>query len=88
MLFPGAPEPATLESEVQRVDSATPLPPPPPWQLDVPLVVRVPESVSLRPRWWERLRGVAGLALLVLGVASTIALTAGFAVLLLGRSIL
>lgn len=88
MMFPGDPEPATLEPMTQRAGPADPDPPAPRGRIEPPLVVRVPETVSIHPAWWERLRGVLGLALLTLGVAATIALAVGLAVLILGRSIL
>lgn len=88
MMFPGDPEPATLEPMTQRAGPPEPDPPVSRGRIEPPLVVRVAETVSIHPAWWERLRGVLGLALLTMGVAATIALAMGLAVLVLGRSIL
>jgi len=83
MMFTGRPEPATLDAMTQREHAAAPR-----RRADRPLptpTIRVPERVSLRPSWAERLRGGIGLVVVVAGLAATLALVLGLAVLVVGR---
>jgi hypothetical protein len=47
----------------------------------------VPDRVSVRPAWWERLRGVGGLVLFTVGAGMATAVAVGLVVVVVGLAI-
>jgi hypothetical protein len=85
MIFSPRPEPATTggvderatgQSMAESSASATST-----------TTIRVAERVSVHPAWWERLRGLAGLALFTLGAGAATAVAVGLVVLVVGLAI-
>ncbi len=86
MLFPGGPEPATLENMHERaIDEPMPTTR---RSTARPTVVRVPETVVAAPPWWQRVRGAVGLLVLCTGLACALATVAAVAILIAHRTIL
>jgi hypothetical protein len=82
-------EPATVEVPAEPTDAHRSQPlrrGPRPDQ--VPVTVRVPETVSIHPTWWERLRGVAGLLVVTVGLGAAVAVAVGAVVMVVGMTIL
>jgi hypothetical protein len=86
MIFAAEPEPATVESNPEGGDAVLPQRRTAPEPL--PITIRVPETVSIHPAWWERLRGLLGLVLVTVGLAAAVAVVVGLAVMVVGLTLL
>jgi hypothetical protein len=60
-------EPATVEVPAEPTDAHRSQPPRRARTDQVAMTVRVPETVSIHPTWWERLRGLGGLLVVTVG---------------------
>ena len=89
MIFAAEPEPATVEATHEGGDAVIPQRRLAPVRSHPkPLTIRVPESVSIHPAWWERVRGVLGLLLVTVGLAAAVAVIVGLAVMVVGLTLL
>src|SRR5215218_11497613 len=60
MIFAAEPEPATVEANPEGGDAVIPQRRARLRHEPRPLTIRVPETVSIHPAWWERIRGLVG----------------------------
>jgi hypothetical protein len=85
MMFSAPDEPATVEARSEAGDRRRPqgrrIEP-------RPVTIHVPETVSIHPAWWERLRGILGLALVTVGLAAAVAVAVGLVVMAVGLTLL
>jgi len=89
MIFAAGPEPATVEATPEGGDAVLPqrrmaAAPGDPRSV----TIRVPETVSIHPAWWERIRGLVGLLLVTVGLAAAVAVIVGLAVMVVGLTLL
>jgi hypothetical protein len=82
-------EPATVEVPAEPADGHRSQPPRRMARTDqVAMAVRVPETVSIHPTWWERLRGVGGLLVVTVGLGAAVAVAVGLVVMVVGMTLL
>jgi hypothetical protein len=85
MIFAAGHEPAMVETTPEGGDAVIP-------QRraaeSLPLTIRVPETVSIHPAWWERVRGIVGLLVVTVGLAAAVAVVVGLAVMVVGLTLL
>ena len=88
MIFAAEPEPATVEANPEGGDAVIPQRRARLRHEPRPLTIRVPETVSIHPAWWERIRGLVGLLLVTVGLAAAVAVVVGLAVMVVGLTLL
>jgi hypothetical protein len=82
-------EPATVEVPAEPTDVRRPRPQRRGTIRDqLPVTVRVPDTVSIHPTWWERLRGLGGLLVVTVGLGAAVAVAVGLVVMVVGMTLL